>query len=1030
MTLENLLDRLELPSNKVVFAMDENNNAPEFSNEILQKLKVIKPDAYYSFNNQPYILFFDLTKEKNELREEIIHKQIWSFDYSPLAFVVKGTNIEVYNAFSFDKKIKRLEQINISNDEIEEHFSFWKLQSGSTWKWLQETIYSKDLNKKRVNQKLFDNIKTVRQKLVYDGINEENANILILRLIFIRYLIDRNVKIDKKYISGSSIINKRKSFGKLIEDSDRLNEFFTYLNDRFNGVLFKDTFTTLSSFQSKYLSFIFDWRKDPETLTLFGNNTDFFFEFYDFSIIPVEVISGIYESLINIDNKDETSAIYTPSFLVEYILNSTVDKFLLKNNGSECKVFDPAMGSGIFLVQSLRKMIDKELELNGNKLTNKQFKIRIGDIAKNNLFGIDVNEQALKVACFSVYVALLDYQQPKDIDKYDFPNLLNENFFKANFFDEDSVFNSKVKKLKVDFILGNPPWKSNKDSIHIKWLKKNKKVTGRFEIAQSYLLRSKDFMVNKTISSLIVTSTIFYNISKTTKTFKKEFLTTYCLDTFLDMSPVRRIVFEGEKVKINAKGKSERKKYSNPAVVVIYKLGKPEECIKNVVDHYSIKSNMFLKYYKSLVIEKNDRNNILQKHFIENDWMFKVALYGSTFDFNFIRNLTNHKYNILNLIDENTVHKGAGISRGKDPDPFPELEGLPILENSSIMDFYTQIDKKNVLKSEDIFLDRGRNIEIFEGAKIIFKEQNRDESYPVLSYVDGTCVFRKGCFSITSLNDNIIKGLYAYFISDLYTYYLFAISCAWGISTRPAIRLDEEFLSFPFKNTSKKQQEKLIKLVTNFLQPFVDYYQQDFRSESLPINENILAQINKEINRLYMISEIEKDFINYALDISRYQFQESKQEKVINFRDKEKDLLKYAEVIKKEFGNLYDDEHLWIEIYFLNHFIAINCKYLKKGPTSKQEIIIKSESSEKNILNALSDRLTIWSITDSKNTKNNLYIQKDIKGFEENSFYIIKPNEYKCWHRAMAWQDAAEIRDKIEQAELNYLNKAVNKNAK
>ena len=131
----------------------------------------------------------------------------------------------------------------------------------------------------------------------------------------------------------------------------------------------------------------------PEKGSLFYGS-DFYFEIFDFSIIPVEVISGIYESLIDPETRDLQSAVYTPSFLVEYMLNDTIDIYLSLNNISECKIFEVAVGSGIFLVQSLRKMIEKEIELYGN-YDKKKFSERIRDIAKNNLFGIDINKEAL-----------------------------------------------------------------------------------------------------------------------------------------------------------------------------------------------------------------------------------------------------------------------------------------------------------------------------------------------------------------------------------------------------------------------------------------------------------------------------------------------------------------------------------------------------------------------------------------------------------------------------------------------------------
>ncbi len=1027
MVLRGLLERLDLLSNKAVFFLnEENSDAPVFSSETQKKLNIIKPDAYYSFNNQPYILFFDLENEKNKQREDDIHKKVWSFDYSPLIFIIKTDEIKIFNAFSYNKKTERLKEVEFEEGEsIDNLFSFWNLQSGETWKWIQEKKYKDSISKKRVNQKLFDNIKEVREKLHKDGLPEEDANIFILRLIFIRYLIDRQVKIDTKYISGNNVLQRRRSFSKLITNTEKLNLFFDYLNERFNGVLFKNTSINLSAIQASSLALVFDEKAEINTPTLFDNLDDFYFEIFDFSIIPVEVISGIYESLIDKEKKQETSAVYTPSFLVEYILKETVDQYLVENNTSESKIFDPACGSGIFLVQALRKMIDKELELNQGTLNKKEFSTRIREIAKNNLFGIDINEQALKVACFSIYVALLDYQEPKDIDKYTFPNLINENFFEANFFDEGHSFNTifSKKNIEFEFILGNPPWKSSKDKLHIDWLKRHKKVTGRYEIAQSYLLRSKDFMTNRTISSLIVTSTIFYNISKTTKAFKKEFLTTFCLDTFFDLSPVRRLVFEGEKVKVDANGKEKKEKYSNPASVLIYRMSKNDDYKNNIVKHYSLKSNIFLKHFKSIVIEKNDQKEILQNHFIENDWMFKVALYGNTLDFAFLKRIKKNKIQVFNLIDNTTLFKGAGIERGKNNKPYLSLEGLPIIENRQIKEYYTPINQEKILKKEETYLSRGRKLEIFKGEKIFLKEQNREESTPVISYSNETCVFRKGIFSISSEQPNLIKNLYGYLLSRLYSYYLFSISCSWGVSTRPQTRLDEEYLSFPYKKLDEKGENELVSLVNSFLQPLESHYNQELPMGEPPVSQDILDKINKKIDSLYEVSEIEEDLIDYVLEVSRYQFQESKQHKVLNYRDKENDLKKYAEVFLKEFNDIYDNEYLNVEIYPLNYFTAINFKFTKDKLASNDQVkMVYNKSSENDVLSNISEKLSIWNITNSKNPENNIYIQKDIKGFEEDSFYIIKPNEYKCWHRAMAWYDVAEIKEVIEKAELKLLN--------
>lgn len=1027
MALQGLLERFDLLKNKsVFFTAERNSDAPLFPPEIQKKLEIIKPDAYYVFNNQPFILFFDLSDERDAQREHNIHKRVWSFDYSPLIFIVKNNEEKIFNAFSYNKKNERLKELEFEKGESkDELFSFWNLQSGATWKWIQEKKYKDSISKRRVNQKLFDNIKEVRERLVDDGIPEEEANILILRLIFIRYLIDRQVQIDSKFISGGSVWEKRKSLSKLIISSEKLNEFFDYLNDRFNGVLFKNTNIKLSNLQATSLALVFDEKAEINTPTLFDNLDDFYFEIFDFSIIPVEVISGIYESLIDKEKKQETSAVYTPSFLVEYILNETVEKHLEEEKTSECRIFDPACGSGIFLVQALRRMIDKELEFVGEKLSKSEFSERIREIAKKNLFGIDINEQALKVACFSIYIALLDYQEPKDIDRYTFPNLIDENFFEANFFNERHPFNNILSKenIKFDFILGNPPWRSSKDSFHVDWLRRHKKVTGRYEIAQSYLLRSKDFMALNTTSSLIVTSTIFYNISKTTKAFKNEFLTSFCLDTFFDLSPVRRLVFEGEKLKVDANGKIKKERYSNPAAVLIYRLSKGKNYRNNTVKHYSIKSNLFLKHFKSIVIEKSDRKEISQKHFIDYDWMFKIALYGNTMDFLIFRKLFSINQQINDIIDNKDILlKGSGIKEKPVTGHFPFLMRLPIVENSEVKQYYTTIRNKRKLNENDLFLQSGRRLGLFKGEHILFKAQTESESEIIVSYSDKDVVFKHDVFGISSSTDvQTLKVLYAYYTSKLHTYFQFLSNCSWGIATRPAIRL-EEYLSFPYKDTPEK--EKLVSLVDSFLNPFKEHYSKELPMGGPPISYDILEKINEEINNLYEVSKVEEDLIDYVLEVSRYQFQESKQYKVLNFRDRKKDLRKYSEVFLKEFDGVYEDEFLKVEIYPLKHFIAINFRFVKNEPSLHNQIeFIYNNTSEKEVLSILSEQLTIWNITDCKNPENNIYIQKDIKGFEEDSFYIIKPNEYKCWHRAMAWYDVAEIKETIEKAELNHLNR-------
>ncbi len=981
--LRHLIEtKLKIQSN-VIFGSEWTG----FPYEIQKSLETIRPDAVYHFNKQPFILFFDFTETENRNREKsLIHRQVWCFDKTPVVFFVFEDEVQIYNAFHYQREYDTLKRLDGIEDEYEEQFSFWKLQSGSTWQWLQETFYNKNINKKRVNQKLFDNIKETRKKLtknIKPALEDTFANILILRLIFVRYLIDRNVEFDEKFIAGDTVKKRKQSFNKLIGNQNRLNAFFRYLEDRFNGNLFETK--NDPNITQKHLD---------ELARIFSSYKDqfFLFDVFDFSIIPVETISGIYESIIDPKQQKKNSAVYTPSFLVDYILSQTVDKVKGKNAPL---ILDPACGSGIFLVQAYRRMVETERKkAEEGKLSDQRLK----ELVQQNLFGIDKDQNALNVTAFSLYVALLDYKQPPEIKKFKLPRLLDSNLFQADFLDEEASFNFEDVFLnkQFDFILGNPPWGSKKYKKHLDYIKKHKLSITRNEIAQTFLARSKDFVNRNTQCALVVTSKAFHNL--TARNFKKYFLTKFQIRCIFDLSPVRRLIFPQK---------------NNPAMVIFYRYAFGQSTEDNVIDHLSAKQNIFLKYFNTLVIERQDRKKILQKYFVEYHWMFKVALYGNTLDFHLLKKWEKHKPSIQEWADQDkSIICGDGILLGNPKKYFPSLQGIPIIEHNQINRYYSFVALNKKLTREDTFLESGRTLELFDGHHILLKSQAENESSLVVSYIDTPSVFKRDVFGITSKTAiDKLKVLYGIMISSLYTYYLYMVSSAWGVSTRPAIRFREEYLSFPYMEF--KNKEALIDAVNHF----IAYYKgtQDISADKL------LERINKMVNDNYGINELEKDLIDYTLDVSRYQFQENKLQKVIRPPSKD-ELRRYAEIFYNHFSQVYNEgnEYFQIEIYPLPYFVAMLFRVVETLPASDKKIEFKRDYTERRFFEIIAQTFSI----DKESDK--IFIQKDVKGFEDNFFYTIKPNEYKCWHRAIAHYDLAEFVNDLEKAELEELTEAVN----
>jgi hypothetical protein len=87
--LDSFLAQLGLKDTDTVFFKNEENRyGIDLHPEIRKKLELIQPDAIYIFNNKPFILFFDLTQKEDSEKEDNIHKQVWSFDNSPIIFMV------------------------------------------------------------------------------------------------------------------------------------------------------------------------------------------------------------------------------------------------------------------------------------------------------------------------------------------------------------------------------------------------------------------------------------------------------------------------------------------------------------------------------------------------------------------------------------------------------------------------------------------------------------------------------------------------------------------------------------------------------------------------------------------------------------------------------------------------------------------------------------------------------------------------------------------------------------------------------
>jgi hypothetical protein len=1001
--LFDIFEKLRLNKENGLFITANNKWQTEcnFSSRIEKLIKEkIKPDAFFVFDNKPLILFYDSHENK-----EIIHKALWNFNECPIIFFVDNGNIEIYNGFRYLKEKSSLELF--AGKESINDFNYFEIVSGKTWDKYQSWLKYDS----RVDYHLLKNIKAARDILIFKNQLYPNvANALIGKVIFVRYLIDRNIKIgfegEKHW---SNIV-----FCSLLSNRNNAINFFKYLEQKFNGDMFKLDDSEYLHITQDALNTIISLLNEDDL----GNGQQSLFKLYDFSIIPIEFISNVYESFIGESNQENEGAYYTPLFLVDYILNETVEKYHQNNkNEYTCKVLDPACGSGIFLVETLRKIIERYISLNPEiKEDSEEFKEVLRQLAIDNIFGIDKNLSAIQVAIFSIQLTLLDYQKPSSIETFKFPKLLNTNFFEADFFDTTHAYNEILKQKNLNFILGNPPWKGNgMDSLGKAYLKnrktreKGKKypiAVNNGETAEGFVLRVSDFTDSNTEISLIVRSSILYNLGYKTdrSAFRNYWTEEFYIDKVFELAPVRKEVFD----------KSNDPSVA-PTAVLFYKYANGISTDNNIIEHITLKPSRFFSLFKVFSISRNDIKKVEQKKLKEFDWLWKVLVYGSYLDFNFINELKG-KYKSINglITDKSKFVTGTGIHmRGFDmenPMNSDHLIDKPLIKPSAIDSFHINYDDTEILNTKRIH--RIRDSRLYEAPILLVKKGVDTTGLKTKSAIsDRDVIFKDGLTSIKNIqgDKNILRKISALLLSEIYSYFAINTFVSIGIEREQAQNYNK--FSTPFIDCE----------IENLVVNIEELKKQIFEEKrKFPTDVNIISKITGKINKNLAeidnkvfktldLNKQEYSLINFALEVNRPIITKNQAQLKNLFQPFEmmnNDLEKYAELFLKRFSkSLSTETHKFIvEIWHSKQIVGMFFKVVPKS--ENQDGVVWIDKSKEDLLK-IAIKLSSQKITDK------LFVQKDLRGFEKDFFYIFKPNEKRLWHRAIGYQDVDEFMDAI-----------------
>lgn len=326
---------------------------------------------------------------------------------------------------------------------------------------------------------------------------------------------------------------------------------------------------------------------------------------YIFKEIPVEILGQVYEQFLGkvirltpgrqakIEEKPEVrkagGVYYTPSYIVDYIVANTVGKLVEGKSPeqvNQLKILDPACGSGSFLLGAFQYLLDwhESWYLNNNpakwakgkqpallpaadgswKLTTAEKK----RILVNNIYGVDIDAQAVEVTKLSLLLKVLEEESgqlslglervlPDLSDNIKCGNsLIGWDYFegqlipdekeieRVNPFDWQRNFPQVFAKGGFDAVIGNPPYGATLDSGSKKYLSKKFSNVADFETSQFFIAQSQN-LTNKGYVGYIVPNTIVLNLNA--KNFRRFVLENFDLPMFANLSNID--VFQGATVR-------------------------------------------------------------------------------------------------------------------------------------------------------------------------------------------------------------------------------------------------------------------------------------------------------------------------------------------------------------------------------------------------------------------------------------------------------------------------------------------------
>ena len=926
------------------------------------------------------LIYFSIIQKYDAKEIAELHRLSWNLGEAPLLFVVTPDEILIYNNYEAPRTIEGgnldpnagiIETLSLTGGLAAQRLALQKyhrslLESGEYWRQSMTRFDAQG----RVDATLMSNLRIMRRTLVNqiskrcDKSKETITSVvhsLLSRSIFIKYLEERKDSNGKTVFPQgfySNFLDSAKQYTDVLSSKEATYSLFRTLKEKFNGDTLQVSEVEIEIITQNDLdelrTFILgDSELESKQLALWP--------FYSFDIIPIQLISSIYELFFHLsDEDDEKGTYYTPLHLVNLVMDEV---YPWEGEYKDTSFFDPSCGSGIFLVEAYRRLVCRWMTQNDiHTITCDQLNL----LLKSSIFGVDINEEAIRVASFSLSLAMCDFLDPRSIwDKLSFPRLLDNNLISSDFFDEDKSFNNR----KFDVIIGNPPWQSNITRKTKEYLKKANRVIGDKQIAQAFSIKCSELCKQSGIICLLMPSKgLLFNRSDKSRTFRANLFSYNNVLAIINLSVYRKFLFDHA---------------SGPAAAIIYTPKKEE--ISQPIVYCTPKPIYTIEDIRKFSIDPTDICRI-PCDMIDDDRIWKIAMWGAPRDLELIGKMQSTFAPMATFIEENRMTTAEGFKRGNRKHQCYDFNGLPLVEAKSFKPYYVSSDELQTVDFDDFECIVKNAREIFAAPHLIIKQSHKNGTF-LSEVLDYDAVFNHSLLGVHG-DMNKLKYLSVIIGSRVFTYYHILTNRKW------LVERDELEAGDIWQTPIPKPSDEEI-------------------SESCDIfDELVISPLKKQTaekfaRHMYRLKEYESYQIDDVIDYV-YDYFKNKRHSV-SFEQPSIDAYRLYyhcihEVLTNTFGSSVG---LSGDLYFGNAPLSVLVLSLGRQCVNGLNVITSDERLNE-ILSSLDS-----SLVDSQNM---VFVRRNLRIYQQDRIYIVKPSQRKYWTYSAACRDADEIFEDVSKA--------------